>query len=124
MKLRYSINTAGVSLAVFPSKKTTVLTEGAEGDAEDEEGDGVRNTGAAEEVARGDSQNQRHPNEEHRVIRLTHLSLSLSRAFGEKWIYSLPVWGRRGGGRWWKTTQTAAKEEGSTVFGDSLTFAH
>jgi hypothetical protein len=78
MKLRYSINTAGVSLAVFPSKKTTVLTEGAEGDAEDEEGDGVRNTGAAEEVARGDSQNQRHPNEEHRVIRLTHLSLSLS----------------------------------------------
>ena len=53
------------------------LTEGAERDAEDEKGDGVGDAGAAEEMTGGDAQHQRHPDEEHRVVRLrlTHLPL-------------------------------------------------
>lgn len=55
------------------------VTEGAERDAEDEKGDGVGDAGAAEEVAGGDAQHQRHPDEEHRVVGrgLTHLPSSL-----------------------------------------------
>ena len=46
------------------------LTEGPKRDSEDEKGDGVGDAGPAEEVAGGDAQHQRHPNEEHRVVRL------------------------------------------------------
>lgn len=64
---------------VLISEIKSCLTERAERDAEDEKGDGVGDAGAAEEVAGGDAQHQRHPDEEHRVVRLglTH-SPSLS----------------------------------------------
>uniref|UniRef100_J3NFF0 Uncharacterized protein n=1 Tax=Oryza brachyantha TaxID=4533 RepID=J3NFF0_ORYBR len=50
--------------------KARGLTERSEGDAEDEESDGVGDAGAAEEVAGGDAENEGDPDEEHGVIRL------------------------------------------------------
>lgn len=44
------------------------VLEASEGDAEDEERDGVGDAGAAEEVAGGDAEHEGDPEEEHGVV--------------------------------------------------------